>query len=308
MKDKKLNKEDQKKNPKRSIEVVTLSAEEFYVSKIESLSYQLRDAILDLSLKFPELNTFERYIMRLNDYESFIYIISLLHKCWCLVYPDYLFSNVPKDLQTNSVTDMTLANESVKSSLIAKIKIKEEVYKDFNPLFINYYRSYQQAGTIRTYFSKYIADLYKIFNLCAYKWGIQLNDNFTISYSLKTDCTSPQLKSVFKIVSQDYRCCDDNDRNLRIFLSMFNSINTSPEGTIQWQEKSNSRSKEPSLASLYTLFHSLDIDMNLHNRIVICKFFTWANGSIKADQIKSRISELGKQKNLSEAIKKALSV
>lgn len=307
MKDKKLNKEDQKKNPKRAVEVVTLSAEEFYVSKIESLSYQLRDAILDLSLKFPELNTFERYILRLNDYESFIYIISLLHKCWCLIYPNYLFNTVPKDLSTDSVLDMFLAAESVKESLIAKIKIKEEVYKDFNPLFINYYKAYQQAGTIKTYFSKYIADLYKIFNSCADKWGIQLNDNFTISDSLKTKYTASQLKSVFKIISKDYSCCEDNERNLRIFLSMFNSINISPEGTIQWQEKSTSRSKEPSLASLYTLFHSLGIDMNLHNRIVICKFFTWANGSIKEDQIKSRISELGKQKNLSEAIKKALS-
>ena len=295
------------KEPKKSIEPIFISSEEFYVCKIESLSYQLRDAILDLSLKFPELNTFERYILRLNDYESFIYIISLLHKCWCLIYPDYLFNTVPKDLSTDSVLDMSLVAESVKDSLKAKIKIKEEVYKDFNPMFINYYKAYQQAPTQRIYFAKYISDLYKIFNSCADKWGIQLNDNFTISDSLKTDYTASQLKSVFKILSKDYSCCEDNDSNLRIFLSMFNSINISPEGTIQWQEKSTSRSKEPSLASLYTLFHSLGIDMNMHNRIVICKFFTWANGSIKADQIKSRISELDKQKNLSEAIKKALS-
>ena len=62
----------------------------------------------------------------------------------------------------------------------------------------------------------------------------------------------------------------------------------------------SSKGREPSLASIYTTFDALGVDMSYSNKATICKYFTWQNGEIMPEQIKSRKNT--KQNKLREAI------
>lgn len=61
--------------------MANISAEEYYRDRAEYYCYMLRDAMIDLSLKFPELETFQHLLSKINNFDTFIYILSLLHKC-----------------------------------------------------------------------------------------------------------------------------------------------------------------------------------------------------------------------------------
>jgi hypothetical protein len=65
------------------------------------------------------------------------------------------------------------------------------------------------------------------------------------------------------------------------------------------------KNRQFSIASIYTIFKTLGIEMNRHNREVICKFITRPDGkSLKQEQIKSRTTE--KQDRLKEALEAVL--
>ena len=64
------------------------------------------------------------------------------------------------------------------------------------------------------------------------------------------------------------------------------------------------KANEPSIASIYTLFETLGVEMNRRNKTIISHHFTMKTIELDPDQIKARRNE--KQTKLAEAIKKVL--
>lgn len=275
--------------------------EQYYVSQLEYYCYKLRDAIIDISLKYPELETFERYFNKIKEYDSMIYILSLLHKCWCFANPQYLFDTTPKSYSYEEV-DKCLGKLTPGSPRYGTDMLKEEFGKKYNPLCAKYYKEYLSSGGMKLCYGDYMDNLYQIVSLLCRKFNIKLDKRFIIVQSLKTESNlSPcQLKGVFEIISAKFKCCENNETNLQVFISMFDTTVSVPEGTIMWKDIGSSRGKEPSLASIDTVFRSLGVKMNLHNKTIISRYITWQNGKIIPEQIKPR--NTAKQKSLEEAI------
>lgn len=280
------------------------SLEKFYLTILEGYCYKLRDAMIDLSLKLPEINTIDRYFKELKDYDNIVYILSILHKCWCFAHPEYLFNTIPKDLSIDEMFQR-LSIYQLDSSRGESDMLKEELDKKHNPLLIAYYNAFRYAGDMALCYGEYMKQLHNVIYVHCNEFYIDIKDNFTIIPTLKTDKTTQQLKDVFNVFSRDFDCCDDSDENLRVFLSMFNTTISVPEGTIPWHDMGSEKNRQFSIASIYTIFKTLGIEMNRHNREVICKFITRPDGkSLKQEQIKSRTTE--KQDRLKEALEAVL--
>ena len=280
-----------------------ISRDKYFVSKVEDCCYKLRDAMIDVSLKFPEISTFEHYLKEIKDYDDIVYILGLLHKCWCFAHPDFLFNAVPKNLSADEILQKLSVYQSDSPRGKSNI-LKEELDKKHNHLLIAYYRAYQEAGKMTLCYGEYMDRLYKIVSDLICRSGIEINNNFTFIPGIKTDKTPEQLERVFYVFSRQFNCCDDSEHNLRIFISMFNTSISAPNGAIDWHDIGSGKNKSPSIAAIYTIFNAIDVEMNLHNKTIICKYFKWPNGKLTPDQIKSRVND--KQSALEKAKKNVL--
>lgn len=279
---------------------IQIPQEHYNVSRLEDYCYMLRNAMIDMSLKFPYISTFERYLNEITKEESIIYIVDLLHECWCFAHPYYLFNKGQKD--DNILTFLTKYRRGELRNGMGVIK--EELDKKISPLLIAYHKVYQNAGKMTQCYGDYMDDLYNVVRIHCNRLNIVLKDDFTIIYTIETDKSPEQLKKVFQVFSSQFNCCENNDSNLQVFISMFSTAISVREGTILWTDIGSSKGKEPSLASIDTVFRSLGIEMNSHNKNIICKYITWANGSITPEQIKPRKND--KQEKLKEAILQSL--
>lgn len=282
---------------------IKITDEEYYVNKLEECCYILRDAMIDLSLKFPEIITFERYFRELKEYDSIAYIVSLLHKCWCFAHPTYLFDTVPKDISYEGL-EKILSKYQPGAKRYGMDVLKEEFDKENSHLLMAYYRAYCKAGEMTLSYGKYMDDLYRPTSKICSAFNISLNRSFIMDSTIKTDKTPKQLKDAFYVFAKDFGCCDPGDENLRIFLSIFDITQSAAEGVIMWTD-TGTRSKQASIASIHTIFSTLGVQMNKHTRRVIAQHIVWQNGTITEEQIKAR-SENQKQKKLREQILKAI--
>lgn len=284
-----MNSKDKKENfNKLKSELKNYDFDEYIRVQLEYYIYKFRDAMLNFSLEFPELSTMEWYCSRLKKYDTFIYCVGLLHKCWCYAHPDYLFNTLSKKLPDEDLLEMVLNKYQPDSKYYKVERLQKEFSKEFSSLLISYYRSFQRLGIIAENYGSYIKSLYEILKSVARRWDIDLNDNFTISYYIKTEKTPQQLEKAFEIISNQFKCCDYTPRNLRTFMSIFETTISEPENRIYWKDKSTSRNKEDCISSLWIFFKALNVDMNIHEKNIICKYFMWGKEAIKPEQLRDR--------------------
>lgn len=274
-----LNKERKSETEETKGILVSLG-EDFYVSKLEDHCYALRNAMIDLSLKFPTINTFDRYLSKLKLRDNFIYIVNLLHECWCFAHPSYLLDAMQQDHGIDfSVKRLGHAPETIAASFD----------KHILPLKLDYYNRNLNESVLTANYGLYMKDLYHVTkNVCYKSFGLNLLEGFIISYKIPTDKTPDQLRKAFEVISKEFHCCDYSDDNIKVFLSMFDTTFTEPEGTIEWKDIGSSKNKMTSFASIYTLFSALGVDMSLGNKTIITKYIITKNGEIAPEQIKSR--------------------
>ena len=68
-----------------------------YVSSLENYCTILRNAIINGELGLPNTSSFQFYFSKLKDQGNIDYLFSLLHECWILVHPNYLFNSELKN-------------------------------------------------------------------------------------------------------------------------------------------------------------------------------------------------------------------
>lgn len=281
--------------------MINITNEEYFLEKAETYCYRLQDAIIDLTLKLPTIDTIERYLLKLEKKESIVYILGLLHKCWCYANPVYLNDVIPKEL-SSSQKDYVKRVESMYSRTV----LKEEINKPTNPLILDYCKARTKRHELdfcSLSYSSYMNSLFNITKNICKRFDLEIVDGFIISATIKTDKSPEQLKKAFYVVAE-YGCCDPSDDNLRTFISLFDSTISASTGTIEWTDTGSPKANEPSIASIYTLFETLGVEMNRRNKTIISHHFTMNTQELEPDQIKARRNN--KQTKLAEAIKKVL--
>lgn len=285
---------------------IDITAEEYYLSKVEECCYKLRDALIECSLKYPEINTIERYLCKLEKYDSVVYVIGLLHRCWCFANPGYLFNPMPKDLSLDQMLDMAMSKYNSNSPRYKIGTLKEELNKESTPLISAYYRAYQHSEWMAMCYQSYMDELFQLVARVCDSFNINLSEGFIISDTIKNDKNPSQLKRAFEVLCKS-QCCTKSESNLRSFLSIFDSTIIAPEEPIYWIDIGSSRGQSPSIASIYTTFSALGVDMNMHNKTIICKHIVNQDGTrISPEQLKARATP--KQNELREAILGAINI
>ena len=62
--------------------MINITNEEYFLEKAENYCYRLRDAIIDMTLKLPSIDTIERYLLKLEKEESIVHLYpQSLKKC-----------------------------------------------------------------------------------------------------------------------------------------------------------------------------------------------------------------------------------
>ena len=283
---------------------IDISHEEYYVSKLEEYCYKLRDAMIDISLKFPELDTFENYINGLKDYSSFLYISKLLHQCWCFAYTEYLFNTM--QVKISGAEDLRklrlIEDKSEKALTLMNVLMNKPVH----PLKMAFYRAYmEQHETVKQFYVNYMKELFDIFQDACNEFGINISEGFIIEECLHTSATPAQLKKAFDVFSKQYGCCDDSRENLQTFLSLFDCTTTLPEGTISWKNIGSANNKEFFIGSIYAVFKAVGVDMNITNKRIICDHILVKNEKIDPEKLKNR-KENDLQQTLISAIESAM--
>lgn len=283
---------------------INISEEEYYLSKVESCCYDLRNAMIDLSLKFPEISTFERYMLKLKSVNDIVYIMGLLHRCWCFANPRYLFDAMPKDIPDIQLIDILLSKYQPEGVRKGVGVLKEELDRKNNILIMAWYRAYQQNGKVSVAFTTYMEQLYSLACKVCYSKDIRLQNGFVVSDTIEATLPVDKLVKAFYVFSQQFGCCDASEDNRLTFLSIFDHAVCASPRPIEWLDLGSSRGREPSLASIHTIFSTLNVDMTANARRIICKHIIWQNGAISPEQIKAR--KTPKQEILREAILEAI--
>ena len=180
--------------------MINITNEEYFLEKAENYCYRLRDAIIDMTLKLPSIDTIERYLLKLEKEESIVYILGLLHECWCYANPVYLMDAVPEEL-SSSQKDYV---ERVESMYYRTI-LKEETNKPISPLILDYCKARTKKHELdicSLSYSSYMNSLFNITKNICRKIDLEIVDGFIISATIKTDKSPEQLKKAFYVVAE----------------------------------------------------------------------------------------------------------
>ncbi len=277
---------------------------DIYLLRTEELCYALRDAMIDFSLKCPDLSSFERYLGLLTNEEDLQYIIKLLHECWLFVNPYYLFNGLPKNLPQEELIELALSKYGSPEARGFDY-LKEANTPNFNPLLLAYYQSYNDEPKYQLAYEDYMKELFLLTkNICGAK-GLTVCEGFVIDYYLTCNISYPKQESVYNMAVGD-ELFDDTKDNRHTFLSLFRTSPEEPKGQIRWMVK-NEKNERPSYATLYVFFEAIGVDMHSRReKEVICKHFLDCSGQpIKVEQLKRREPSHELQK-LAEKVKQAL--
>ena len=243
-----------------------------YVSRLEDLCFNLKNAIIDLNLKFPCLVSFERYLLKLTDTNDILYIMELLHQCWVYVHPNYLFDRpIKASFNTGKCLDYVWKNSKAKGNHSFSFINNEVNRNNFTALELLYVKAYSNVQPkLEQVFRKYFEGLWEISNGVCESKQIKLAEDFTVQMALVTNLTPVQIDAVFNVLAASGKINSGNDNRI-IFKAMFDTTANVAEGKILWLDRA--KSKTPNYASLYLLFKTMGVKMEKHEKAIICRFF-----------------------------------
>lgn len=266
------------------------SKEDIYLFKIEDYCNSIRNAIIDCTLKLPDISSFKFYLSKLKEQANIEYILDLLHNCWLLVHPDKMFDAVHKDGDPIEMLDKSLSKYT--GNHLTKYEdpydmVSEELDAPMNIAIASFYYRKVQDNNMLHFFREYIDELHKKTKIIYENCGLTVSDNFVPVRCLKVELSREQLHSLFQAVASE-GFMSNNEATRHTFLSLFsNTLHTADEKII-WHDINN-KNNRPSIASLYTMFSAMGVDMNIHNKTIICRLFNDANNKpILPENLKPR--------------------
>lgn len=277
--------------------------ENSHISSLEFHCTTLRKTIIQDELGLPSIISFKHHFSQLEKLESVEYILTLLHECWTLVYPDYLFDSELKDEPEEDLLEKSLSkysnnyndgngsdnNDKDCSSYNCKYAFTEDFNSPYKIIISSaYYRKMTQNKNITVY-REYLQDLHGILNNICEANNCSLRNSFIPFVCLDISLSRTKLDLLFDALATGSKKYLRNDKETKqTFLSLFKNTLLARSQKIQWLDV-NPKNKKPAISSLYTLFSAIGVNMDKSNKRIICYFFNDAdNDSIDPDSLKQR--------------------
>ncbi len=268
-----------------------VSKEDLYVFRLEDYCSSLRNGIINANLTLPSISSFKFYFSKLQKVGNIEYVLELLHECWLLAYPDNMFNSAYKDTDPIKILDSSLSKYDNKDSSYGDSSydvVSEELNTSINITIaqIYYHNACKNKDQLHLY-REYIDKLYTAINSIFHSDEITIEKGFIPVCCLKTTLNRDQQLSLFKAISSEGFMVNDKMTQYS-FLSLFsNTLHTSDKKII-WLDI-NKKNHQPTIASLYTMFSAIGVEMNTHNKSIICKLFIDANNNpISPESLKPR--------------------
>lgn len=307
------NKKLQEKFESLQKELQAHMQENSHISSLELHCTTLRKTIIQDELGLPSVISFKHHFSQLEKLESVEYILTLLHECWTLVYPDYLFDSELKDESEEDLLEKSLSkysdnyndgngsdnNDKDCSSYNCKYAFTEDFNSPYKIIISSaYYRKMTQNKNIIVY-REYLQDLHGILSNICKASNYSLTESFVLFACIESSLSRKELGLLFDALATGSKKYMKNDKETKqTFLSLFKNTLLIRSQKIQWLDV-NPKTCEPAISSLYTLFSAIGVDMNTHNKDIICQFFNDANGNtITSERLKPR----NQSKNLQNII------
>ncbi len=287
------------------------SKEDIFVFRLEGYCNELKTAIVDFTLKIPSQSSFVFYLGKLNDRDSIEYILGLLHYCWILAHPTKLYDSIYKSEDPMEMLDKSLnkfgGNEKHTSYGDDYDFVTSELDANHNSFLSNdhYSNSQKQENQMLLYgYKEYLERLYSLIKPVCEKHDIIIRKEFIVNRFFVTRLNKSQIDAVFIAVSrQGYMSKDKETRSE--FLALFDCTCHVPNKKIIWHDV-NEKNKQPAIASLYTMFQTMGVEMNAANKKTICQYFNDANNKpILPDSLKPRNSSC-KLADIEMAVREAI--
>jgi len=277
---------------------------DLFVLRAEELCYALRDAMIDFSLKYPTLSSFDRYIGRITNEGDLRYIVGLLHQCWLFANPNQIFNNLPKNLTQEQLLELALTKYN-ESGATGFDYLKEEPFLGNNPLLLAYYTAYKKNSQYRLTYGDYMKKLYGIVTASCKAKGLDLREGFIFNDYLTCRIDYSTQEKVYKVAVGE-KLFDDNQENRHTFFSLFPTSPMAPAGRIKWLVQ-NEKNGEPSYSSLYVFLETIGVNMHSkREKEVVCRHFVDCQGQyIKVEQLKVR-KQGTKLEDLAKKLKNAV--
>lgn len=277
--------------------------ENSHISSLELHCTTLRKTIIQDELGLPSIISFKHHFSQLKDQKNIEYILMLLHECWTLVNPDYLFDSELKDESQEDLLEKSLSkysdnyndgnssnnNDKDCSSYKCKYAFTEDFNSPYKIIISSaYYRKMTQNKNITVY-REYLQDLHGILSNICKASNYSLTESFVLFACLESSMSRKELGLLFDALATGSKKYMKNDKETKqTFLSLFKNTLLIRSQKIQWLDV-NPKTYEPAISSLYTLFSAVGVDMNTHNKDIICQFFNDANGNtITSERLKLR--------------------
>lgn len=283
---------------------------ELKVYKAEKLCFSLKSALVNFDLNYPPIESFERNLQQITETGDVLYIMQLIHDCWCLVYPDALFDRPTKrgiDIITLQTVLSKFSGDNPEKNYDV---ITNEINKDdINVLKIKYYREFANlSARMQGAYRKYMQSLYEVCKTICKNHDIELESNFLIpDYIISTNkLTVAQVNNVFLAMANEKKMHNNPD-TAAAFRALFGMTLNAVERRICWLDVS--KSHKPNFLSLYKMFEAMGVEMNKFNRAIICKYFTTSDGAIEPESLRPREKNKSKARNrIEEMVKEALQI
>lgn len=266
------------------------SKEDIYLFRLEDYCNSLRGAIINSTLNLPSMSSFRFYFFKLKELSNIEYILGLLHECWVLLHPTMMFNSIYKDSDPIKILENSLCKYSDNKSACYDNSydiVSEELNSSTNIIIASaYFRKIQESKDL-SLFCEYLDELYKMVKSSCKNNEISIEQGFIPVSCLKVRLNRNQLQLIFeRIAAEGFMANDDATKHS--FLSLFsNTLHTTAKKII-WLDV-NKKNNQPSVASLYTMFSALGVDMNIHSKEIICRLFNDANNNpISPESLKPR--------------------
>lgn len=178
-------------------EIHGLPEENFFLLRLEDLYFQLRKAILNHSLEYPELDMFERYLLKIKDASHIQYIMGLLRKANMLINPTLFFDKqFKKDVPQKDIITRYLSKYS--GNEVSESDLNKDAP---TPLIMRHFQSMEM--TLKEEYGQYFRKLWTISKTVCLEHSINLGDNFVLVGHLTTKYEPPVLEKVFDVLVAD---------------------------------------------------------------------------------------------------------
>lgn len=272
------------------------------VYTLEQIVNQIKSCFLKGNTELPFISYIRHNLDKVNSYPELAYIIELLQECWLINNPWYKTNTICK-LSEEDALDATLSQFNDGDSVNFLIELDKDPYLGTLNLPAKHIR---ESRALQEIYKRYLDNIKNILIPRVKTYGYEFLDGFTLDTTIvRKKLSKKQIEDLSAyLIDAEYILHNDK----QAFCACFQNTLHAADHRIKWLGR-NSRNKErPSIATLYCLFESLDVNMSdENNRKKISALFEDFNGNdITYAKLKIR-PKSSVVKKMSEKIKQIIS-